>query len=979
MPALTQQPVSVSVVSGQPATFTVAATGTGTVSYQWRRLGQPIAGADGNTLALPVAKLVDAGFYDVEVKDDQGSTLSEAAQLSMAAPQAAPIYRMDPTYSVCLARTGEAEVRAIAVAGDGAAIVGGSFAIFAGKPRAALARLTPSMELDPGFQPTLLDQYGNVAQVETLLLQADGKILVGGSFVTVNGETRRGLARLNADGSLDPSFDFARFYRYASVTHLLRQPDGCVLVVGNLGHESYEMKQTVIRLLPTGELDSDFNVSPTAHGAMKVALAADGRIYATGLMRWITQSDQAKVVRLNHDGSLDESFAPVVEPAWVSALVVLADGRLLVGGHAIGENIWRYRSDGTLDPDFSPSGDISVYSVSLLLQSDGRILVGRYFPDGSRGKPTLIRINTDGTQDPTYALTAAPDESVQTLLAHPAGGFLAGGRFVHVGEAQVAGFARLSDAGGLLAYAAGPCGSAGTVSHALLLPDNRVLVVGSFTFVGNTPRTGAAIIGPDGAADPGFDPGSGFGRPSVEFFCTELMRDAAGRFLVRGTFGTYGGQACTDFVRILPDGKPDSTFVPGLPWGSRVTGMMLGPRGELYVATRRGAPDICRLLDTGAVDPTFVRPNVFRLTVAGLHAAQADGRLIATIPDVGLQRLNTDGSIDPTFDTSALSPQGVPWNRLGELELLADGAFLTNNAWTSVSRCRAQLSVERPSAASSLVDVCDLGEISFPSSAPMQILPLDDGRLLIAGKLGRRGATRSIGLAIVKPESVSPAPVILHQPANLVVREGQAAALSITMGGEGPFDYLWMKGGNIAAQGSSNALSFPAALLSDSGTYSVTVTSDFGTVMSDQARLTVHNEDFVSFSDWAANGFTEAELADPAISAPDVDPEHCGLSNLLRYAFKYPAHGPVVGSPTQATTAILYGSEKYLAVSFRRKTYAPDIRYVIEGTDDLHGTWTYIDEYLPGLPELVVAPDNIPMAWTGVSRRFLRVRVEHVP
>ena len=376
------------------------------------------------------------------------------------------------------------------------------------------------------------------------------------------------------------------------------------------------------------------------------------------------------------------------------------------------------------------------------------------------------------------------------------------------------------------------------------------------------------------------------------------------------------------------------------------------------------------------MDPTFVRPNISRLTVAGLYAAQPDGRLIATIPDGGLQRLNPDGSRDLSFDGSALSPQGIEWDRLRGLDALADGGFLVNDGWTVVGPRRSQFSVWNGSADAGVIEACDF---TFRDFLSRSILPLDDGRLLVAGVDGQRGGTRSIGLVLLKAEPNSPAPVILHQPANLVVREGQPAALSITMGGEGPFSYVWRKDDGYAAHYMDPALSFPAAQLSDSGTYTVTVASDFGTVLSDQVQLTVHNEDFVSFADWAADGFTADELANPAISGPDADPEHCGLSNLLRYAFKYPAHGPVGGSPTQATTAIRYGSEEYLAVSFRRKTYAPDLRYVVEGADDLSGVWTFVDEYLPGLPELVVAPDNIPMGWANVSRRFLRVRVEQVP
>src|SRR5438876_824393 len=82
-------------------------------------------------------------------------------------------------------------------------------------------------DLDPGFTPRII----KAGQVKAMVVQPDGKMLIGGNFKTVGGIPRYGLARLNADGSLDTSFnpsDAAISFRTGSsgVNVMALQPDG---------------------------------------------------------------------------------------------------------------------------------------------------------------------------------------------------------------------------------------------------------------------------------------------------------------------------------------------------------------------------------------------------------------------------------------------------------------------------------------------------------------------------------------------------------------------------------------------------------------------------------------------------------------------------------------------------------------------------------------------------------------------------------
>jgi sugar lactone lactonase YvrE len=85
-PTITTQPVSRSVVAGIGAIFSVSATGTGTLSYQWRKDGVPIVGATGATLSLPSVTVGDAGNYTVVITNSAGSIESAAAVLTVTVP-----------------------------------------------------------------------------------------------------------------------------------------------------------------------------------------------------------------------------------------------------------------------------------------------------------------------------------------------------------------------------------------------------------------------------------------------------------------------------------------------------------------------------------------------------------------------------------------------------------------------------------------------------------------------------------------------------------------------------------------------------------------------------------------------------------------------------------------------------------------------------------------------------------------------------
>ena len=93
------------------------------------------------------------------------------------------------------------EVGAIVVQPDGKILVGGHFTSIGGQPRNRIARLDPATGLADSFDPNANDYIISIA------FQADGKILVGGDFNSIGGQTRHGIARLDPTTGLADSFN----------------------------------------------------------------------------------------------------------------------------------------------------------------------------------------------------------------------------------------------------------------------------------------------------------------------------------------------------------------------------------------------------------------------------------------------------------------------------------------------------------------------------------------------------------------------------------------------------------------------------------------------------------------------------------------------------------------------------------------------------------------------------------------------------
>jgi uncharacterized delta-60 repeat protein len=277
-------------------------------------------------------------------------------------------------------------VETLALQPDGRILIGGRFEDFGNPTRNYLARLEPNGSLDTTFLPAPdLIVFG-------IGLQANGHILVGGGFTSINGLPRPRIARLNPDGSVDTRFDPGAGPN-GVVFAVALQPDGRVLLGGAFTAIGGTPRNRLARLLSDGSLDPTFDPGSGPNDIVyALALQPDGNLLAAGSFTNFAGNQRHYVVRLHPDGTQDTSFQPDVTLTFggVTAVRVAPDGKILIGGDfqtidgARRVGIARLQADGRLDTTFGGGTEPAYSTASVIvkgiaLQADGNVLFGGRF------------------------------------------------------------------------------------------------------------------------------------------------------------------------------------------------------------------------------------------------------------------------------------------------------------------------------------------------------------------------------------------------------------------------------------------------------------------------------------------------------------------------------------------------------------------------------------------------------------------------
>lgn len=622
-------------------------------------------------------------------------------------------------------------VTSVAVQADGKVLVGGDFTTLKGQVRNGLGRLNADGSIDASFNPAV-----SGGGVMSLAIQPDGKVLVGGRFDTLGGQPRNGIGRLNVDGSVDSGFNSGVGYvgfpgtGGAGVASLVVQPDGRVIAGGDFNLLGGQTHSNIGRLYADGSLEVSLNAGITYFssgllGVRGLAIQPDSKALVGGFFTGLAGQQRNYIGRLNADGSLDTAFDPAAS-FLATAFAILPDGKVVVGGwfDALGRKpriyIGRLRANGALDPFFDPGANGFVLSISA--QPDGKILVGGDFQTlGGVPRSRIGRLKADGSIDSGF--NPGADDRVNSIATQVDGKVLVAGNFNTLGGVPRHTIGRLH-ANGSLDTEFNPSVEGGWIENLVLQPDGKILVGGSFTTLGGLPRNGIGRLKSDGSLDREFDPGSGAAGGAV----MSLALQPDGKVLLGGSFTSLGGQARSGIGRLNADGSLDSTF--NIDADGRVWGIALQPDGKVLLGgtftavggqTRNGIarlslPEAALQNLVPTADLTGLRwlrsgagPEVGQVRFAVATSADA--------PESEWTDLGAGTRIVGGWSLNGLNlPYGVPlWVR-------AQGTStggLYNGSQSLVRSVRMlQRPLQPPDAPSNVVATVDDGKVSVSWSAP---------------------------------------------------------------------------------------------------------------------------------------------------------------------------------------------------------------------------------------------------------------------
>lgn len=701
--------------AGSQAVLAARVTGTPPLSCQWMVDGKPIDGATNATLTISNVQVSDSGSYELRVSNRAGSLTNLATTLAVLPRPGS----LDSSFRPV---TMDGRVYAIRAQNDGKILIGGDFTSISGLTRNRIARVNPDGSLDRTFDPgDGARNWGNLVRAVTL--QPDGKILVGGGFMTFDGRPRQGLVRLQPDGRLDADFKFIPGIEGAgwmNVYALAVQEDRRIVIGGDFTSVNGQARSRLARLHPDGTLDMQFAATNSLNSTVSaVYIQPDGRLLIAGDFTEICGTACQRIARLTPDGSLDSTFQiSTGADGWVSALAPGDGGKIYVGGYfgrIAGQSRWglaRLNSDGSLDNTFAPDTWRNNGVTSLAVQPDGKLIVG-----ACNGQPQeeIVRFYADGTLDTTFGAgqgvtgMGAAGRGVLAVELQSDGTLLIGGWFSRVNGLPNLGIAKLAPNGAPDPNFGTRCRIEGGSYYAQAVAvqdDGKVLVGGFFTSVNGVPDNAIARFNQDGTLDPTFDIGSG---PTAEVWGIAVQSD--GKILIGGGFGSVNGAPSWRIGRLLANGSLDKGFLATA--DSWVECMAVQPDGKVLVG---GTFDYMN----GALRKSIVR-------------------------------LNSDGRLDSTFDpgSGVESGVGVNWRGVASIALLADGKMLIGGDFAAFDgKPRGRIARLHKDGRLDLAFGSGSGADGPVTSLKVQ----DDGRIVIGGSFGKIDNIFRSGIARLQPD-----------------------------------------------------------------------------------------------------------------------------------------------------------------------------------------------------------------------------------
>ncbi|PYS99767.1 MAG: hypothetical protein DMF63_09685 [Acidobacteria bacterium] len=643
---------------------------------------------------------------------------------------------VDPTFNLQVESSVYSRkwVNAIQVLPDGKLVALGAFNTYNRVPVGKVVRLNADGSLDTTFNNQTVTAANEMEQ-GSILVQPDGKLVLRNGGLVAGNQGPKSLLRLNPDGTLDSTFN----YTLATAFRVIMDSTGRLIVQGTF--TTPQGPRSAIRLNDDGSLDSSFNLTPTPAGYVLDNVVTQG----TKLIVSTSQGNNRRIYRVNEDGSEDVSFTARTGTSTLGLVAVQPDNKIF---YRVSSDLFRMNENGNGDDSTFQSINLSQagFVDTMKLTGDGKLVFT------IQGSPaTFRRFLSTGAVDPSFTPYVTTAYACYTIQAD--GGIVMGDG-IPFQPTSANNFVRLTPGGTPdPTFNQGGTGfqnvQPGIIQALATYPDGKVLIAGKFDVINGAPRHRIARLNADSTIDSGFQVNTTSGSGNYFVIIRDVYQiglQADGKMVLSGWFDYFlNGVSKKNVVRLNADGSIDATFdltheIPDfsqiLNGGQNRFGTYSD--GKLMFGTSRNSTAIpvgpIKLTAGGARDTSFTSIFQNQSTVYYEDVAiQPDGKILAigfyttpsNVSKSFVIRFNTDGIVDSTFTPTEESPITK-----GHLALLPNGKILVIKYGFTGGTARVLRLNSDGSPDNTFTTVS-----TFDAAAKLNaLLVLPDGKIFVGGK-----------------------------------------------------------------------------------------------------------------------------------------------------------------------------------------------------------------------------------------------------
>jgi uncharacterized delta-60 repeat protein len=562
----------------------------------------------------------------------------------------------------------------------------------------AQVSLSCAQTLDATFHSPIPFRKANVSRMK---LQPDGKMLMGGEINFYEQIAVNHLVRLLPDGTRDNTFNFSGGINY-QVQFIELQTNGNI-VVSN--------KESIQILSSTGSLLNTISRPSTTTYITAIAVQSDNKI----LVATYTLSGVTSLVRFSPDGVSDLSFKQDISVNQSITDIEFQNGKILIAGYFSSVNgvtkndIARLELDGNLDVTFDTGSGTSDGIGSISVQADGKILPGNAYINEFNGQQYhgMVRLNSDGSVDTGFTLPIYLHGGTSTIKFN--GTKIVFAAYYNSAERLF----QLNSDGSLdpsfteiLLAAFGP--SYEITSDGIVVANNN----------GSGNPYGIAKHTLSGIKMAGYAPElSRYGKISQVDFTQD------NKLIVGGDFIKIDGVITNHVARLLNNGQVDPSFIVSVN-NEEVFELKVVGNNQVLVSSSN---DMFKVDTQGNVTSDFNFDHFKELYQVGRFYVQPDQRIVALGPN-NIYRLKADGTEDATFNIG--SGSGGSNSTIFDMDVQADGKIIYGATFDSFNNTPVNRLVRLNNDAT--IDASfNIG--TGPNGDVSKVAVVNNGEIIVAG------------------------------------------------------------------------------------------------------------------------------------------------------------------------------------------------------------------------------------------------------